>query len=152
MKPFFTTLLALAILPAISFAQQPTMAQDRAAAVAAPPPNAAALQKLASSTSIEIAPPYLHPGNDAVLLIVSPYQKGATHPVRLNPVLKRTAITTIKLFNHTSRYIANTPDSLEVTVYHIVLKADSYTFTPADFINLPPGFKFPKLTIKRVNP
>jgi len=152
MKTLLVTLLALAILPVLSFGQQPTMAQERAAAVSAPPPNAAALQKLASSTAIELSPPYLHPGNDAVLLIVSPYQKGATHPVRLNPVLKRTAITTIKLFNYENRYIANTPDSLEVTVYHIVLNANSYTFTPNDFINLPPGFKFPKLTIKRVNP
>ena len=115
------TLLAIALLPALSIAQQPTMAQDRAKAVAAPPPNAAALQKLTSSTAIELAPPYLHPGDMAVLLIVSPYQKGSTHPVRLNPVLKRTAITTVALFNYGNRYIANTPDSLEVTVYHLSL-------------------------------
>src|SRR5476651_1152448 len=140
-------LLALA-LPALAFAQQPTQpsaAQAKLNAATPMPPTGAALKKLNATTTIGLAPGYLHPGDQAVLLIVSPYQKNVTHPIRLNLTHPNPAIETLALFDYDNRYIGNTPDSIVVTVYHIVLKAKSYTFKPSDFQNLPPGFKFPKL-------
>lgn len=98
---------------------------------------------------ISIAPQNLRPGDQAVLIIISRFQRGQSKPIELRQFKDGASIEVTDVFHRQEFEPASNPDSKQIRVYRVTLKKKSYTFAESDFINLPNDFKFPELRIYR---
>jgi len=103
-----------------------------------------------AAPTIALCPQNLRPGDQAVLIIISRFQKDLSKPIQLKEFSENSAIEATEVFQSNDFSIDRKPPNSAVTrVYRITLKAESYKFTPSDFSDLPPGFKLPELRIYR---
>jgi len=107
------------------------------------------IQAFINAPIISIVPQNLRPGDQAVLIIISRFQRGQSKPIELRQFEDGASIEATDVFHRQEFEPARNPDSQEIHVYRVTLKKKSYTFAESDFINLPNDFKFPELRIFR---